>query len=92
MSDRIWASASVVAVQSLLHLPLALAATCPNHGAVEAELGKNLTPGSSIDNSTANTPRWGLYGAPRPAFVINVASEIDVATTVRSKLYISSNM
>ena len=86
-----WALASMNVVLSLLLSPLAGATTCPTYGDVDNQLGKNLSPGSSISNTTTDAPRWSLYGAPSPAFVINVASESDVATTVRSNFYIPSN-
>lgn len=78
-----WALAFANASLSLLILPLAAATVCPSYQDVRSELGTRLSPGSSISNSTASAPRWSLYGAPSPAFVINVASEGDVSTTVR---------
>ena len=83
-----WALAFANASLSLLILPLAGATICPSYGDVENELGTRLSPTSSISNSTASAPRWSLYGAPSPAFVINVASEGDVSTTVRYEPFI----
>ena len=70
-------------VLSILILPLASASLCPSTK-IETQLGKSLSPGSTITNSTINAPRWSLYGAPTPALVINVATEADVAATVCS--------
>ena len=67
------------------NFPLAGAATCPKYAEVVAQLGKSLSSGSTIDKTTSSAPRWSLYGAPDPAFAVNVASENDVAVTVRSK-------
>ncbi|KAL8947958.1 MAG: hypothetical protein Q9222_005805 [Ikaeria aurantiellina] len=59
------------------------AAACPTFSSINRELGQRLTPGSSISNNTAGAPRWSLYHAPKPAFVVNVQAEEDVAATVR---------
>ncbi|KAL8724366.1 MAG: hypothetical protein Q9166_007987 [cf. Caloplaca sp. 2 TL-2023] len=40
-----------------------------------------LSPGRSINNNSTSTPRWSLYEAPKPAIVVNVGSENDVAAT-----------
>ena len=68
-------------VLSIFTLPLASASLCPLAN-IEAQLGKSLSPGSTITNTTINAPRWSLYAAPTPALVVNVATEADVATTV----------
>ena len=68
-------------VLSILTLPFASASPCP-FAKIETQLGKSLSPGSTITNTTINAPRWSLYGAPTPALVVNVAIEADVATTV----------
>ncbi|KAL8792451.1 MAG: hypothetical protein Q9195_004984 [Heterodermia aff. obscurata] len=75
---------SPLAVVALLpFLPIiANAGWCPSLKDVENQLGKHLTPGSTISTSTNGVPRWSLYGAPNPAFIVNVFSEIDVATTI----------
>ena len=78
-----------VALLSILSIA-ANAASCPSLVDLENELGIHLTPGSTISTSTKGAPRWSLYGAPNPAFVVNVSSEIDVATTVRPLISVSS--
>ena len=70
------------AALSTLWLPVAGAAVCPNSENIETQLGKSLSPGSTISNTTLTAPRWSLYAAPTPAYVVNVAAEKDVATTV----------
>ncbi|KAL8911958.1 MAG: hypothetical protein Q9171_002934 [Xanthocarpia ochracea] len=50
---------------------------------VQKDLGKSLSRGSSISSVTSDAPRWSLYAAPKPALVVNVDSERDVATVVR---------
>ena len=84
-----WALPFGHALLSLLLFPLASATMCPSYGDVESELGMKLSPGSSISKNTTNVPRWSLYRAPSPAFVVNVASESDVAISVRHEPYIS---
>lgn len=59
-----------------------IASTCPTVSEVQDDLGGMLSPGSSISNNFTDAPRWSLYGAPTPAFIVNVGSENDVATTV----------
>lgn len=68
----------------LLLSPPVGATICPNYGSLQTELGERLSRGSSIDKTTIHAPRWSEYAAPDPRFVINVASESDVAITVRS--------
>ena len=81
---------ALAAVALMLALSIvANAGSCPSLEDVENELGKNLTPGSTISTSTKGAPRWSLYGAPIPAFVVNVSSETDVATTVRPHFSVS---
>ena len=89
MCGKMWTLAFANVLPSLFFLPLAGATMCPSYGDVEKELGTKLSPGSSITNT--NAPRWSLYGAPSPAFVVNVNSESDVTTTVRYKPYVSQN-
>ena len=83
-----WALAFGNALLSLLLFPQASAIMCPSYGDVENELGMKLSPGSSISKNTTNAPRWSLYRAPSPAFVVHVASESDVATSVRHEPHI----
>ncbi len=84
-SASMFTFAFVHVVLSLLLPPFAhTTATCPEYGVLVSQLGRRLSPGSSVSSTTINAPRWSLYGAPDPAFVVNVASESDVATTVRS--------
>lgn len=71
----------------VLRLSSSTAAVCPIYGDVESELGRKLSPSSSIDNTTINAPHWSLYRAPKPAFVVNVASEIGVAMTVGPRIF-----
>ena len=85
--SKMWALAFAYALLSLLFLPLAGASICPSYGDVKRELGTRLSPRSSISNTTINAPRWSLYAAPNPAFVIHVVSESDVAITVRYEPY-----
>ena len=70
------------ALLSLLLLPPVGATICPSDGIVQAELIKRLSRGSSLENSTIHAPRWSLYAAPTPRYVVNVAAESDVAITV----------
>jgi hypothetical protein len=43
-------------------------------------LQPKLSPGATI---TIEPPsRWSLYEAPKPVAIVNVANEVDVATTV----------
>ena len=70
----------------LLYLPLIATALCPTYTDVKEQLGRSLSPGSSISNSSTNAPRWSTYAAPSPVFVIAVALESDVATTVGSTI------
>ncbi|KAI4243078.1 MAG: hypothetical protein L6R42_010847, partial [Xanthoria sp. 1 TBL-2021] len=67
----------------LASIPQSFAVTCPTLSEVKNDLGSTLSPGSSISTSAGDAPRWSLYGAPHPAFVVNVSSESDVAPTVR---------
>ena len=67
---------------STLGLPFTGAAVCPSSHDIETHLGKALSEGSTISNSTLSAPRWSLYAAPTPAFIVNIAAEKDVATTV----------
>lgn len=68
-------------VLSQLLLPLANAAACPGL----SNLGRSLSPGTSISNTTIDALRWSEYGAPSPAYVINVIAEKDVTTIVFSR-------
>lgn len=66
-----------------LYLIIVTAATiCPTKANIENVLGKQLSPGSIISNSSSAAPRWDLYSAPAPAYVVTVSEERDVATTV----------
>lgn len=67
------------------------AATCPNQNVITNQLGKQLSAGSSISTASTDAPRWSLYGAPSPAYVVNVASEGDVAVIVSSNLIITGS-
>ncbi|KAI4269345.1 MAG: hypothetical protein LQ337_007335 [Flavoplaca oasis] len=67
----------------LTSIPQSFAATCPTLSEVKKDLGSKLSQGSSISASDADAPRWSLYRAPNPAFVVNVSSENDVAPVVR---------
>ena len=81
----------LVLANTLLFLtqsPLAGSTICPSYGDLKDELGMKLSPSSSVTNTLTDAPRWSLYDAPVPAWIINVASERDVATTVRHELYI----
>lgn len=66
----------------LTSIPQSFAATCPTLSEVKKDLGSKLSQGSSISASDADAPRWSLYRAPNPAFVVNVSSENDVAPVV----------
>lgn len=66
--------------------PAGLASRCPSANELNDNLGKRLSLGSSITNHTASAPRWSLYHAPRPAIVVNVALESDVASTVNFEM------
>ncbi|KAL9003415.1 MAG: hypothetical protein Q9188_003720 [Gyalolechia gomerana] len=46
-------------------------------------LGVTLSPGSSISSNFTVAPRWSLYRAPAPKFIVDVHSEEDVGATVR---------
>ena len=72
---------------ALYPIPVTGATTCPTSADIEEALGKQLSPGSSISNSSLYAPRWDLYSAPAPAYVVQIASEQDVATTVRFQHY-----
>lgn len=87
MCGKMWALAFANASLSLLLLPLAGAMLCPSYGDVKNELGTRLSPSTSISNTNTNAPRWSLYSAPSPSFVVAVTSESDVAITVRYKPY-----
>lgn len=78
--------AFVLVILSLLLPPFArTTTTCPNYEALVSQLKRKLSPNSFVSNTTVNAPQWSLYDAPDPAFVINVTTESDVATTVRSR-------
>ncbi|KAI4228091.1 MAG: hypothetical protein LQ349_006606 [Xanthoria aureola] len=67
----------------LTSLPQSIAVTCPTLSDLEHDLGSTLSKGSSISATAGDAPRWSLYGAPKPAFVVNVSAESDVVSTVR---------
>jgi hypothetical protein len=57
---------------------------------ISAALKLLLSTGATI-SSTA-PPRWSLYSAPKPAAVVNVATEEDVAAVVWDlRIYFSQN-
>ena len=70
----------------LTSLPQSIAVTCPTLSDLEHDLGSTLSKGSSISASASDAPRWSLYGAPNPAFIVNVSAESDVVSTVRLSL------
>ena len=80
------------ALLSSLLLPSVVTSTCPDYSNVETEVIKHLSPGSTVDNSTVHAERWSLYAAPNPRFVINVASESDVATIVCLKHHVLNDV
>jgi hypothetical protein len=43
-----------------------------------------LSPDASVTANVSSVPRWSDYHAPRPAYIVNVVEEQDVATTVGS--------
>ncbi|KAL8765972.1 MAG: hypothetical protein Q9209_007119 [Squamulea sp. 1 TL-2023] len=67
----------------LSSLSQSVAIACPTLREIKKDLGRALSQGSSISSNASDAPRWSLYRAPTPAFVVNVGSENDVATTVR---------
>lgn len=86
-----WALVFENAFLSLFFFPWASAIVCPTYGNVVNELGMKLSPGSSISNNATSASRWSLYRAPTPSFVVHVASESDVATSVRHEPYTSND-
>lgn len=50
---------------------------------VRRELGPRLSRSALISGNEANYPRWSQYEAPRAGVIVDVATEEDVATTVR---------
>ena len=87
MQGKMWVLAALTnTVLSLLLSPPATLASgtapCPSYGDVQNQLGKRLSPGTYISTNNSDAPRWSLYGAPTPAFIVNVASESDIATIV----------
>ncbi|KAI4243012.1 MAG: hypothetical protein L6R40_003703 [Gallowayella cf. fulva] len=60
-----------------------IALACPTLNEIKNDLDVNLSTGSSITSRADDAPRWSLYGAPRPVLFVKVASERDVAKTVR---------
>ena len=53
---------------------------------IDNDLGAQLSPDASITHSPDAAPRWSTYEAPNPGTVVNVATENDVALTVRHSL------
>ena len=81
---------SAHAASFLTSTPQSFAATCPTLNETKKDLGSTLSRGSSISASAGDAPRWSLYRAPNPTFVVNVSSENDVAPIVcLSLLYCS---
>ena len=74
---------TVALANALLLSTLTSAAICPSISTVKNELGKQLSSSTSISNSAATAPRWSLYAAPAPAFVVTVGAESDVARIVQ---------
>ncbi|KAK6362674.1 hypothetical protein TWF730_000129 [Orbilia blumenaviensis] len=54
-----------------------------NKPGIQQKLGPKLSSGASIVLSSSAAPRWSLYEAPRAQIVVNIASEKDVAETVK---------
>jgi hypothetical protein len=54
--------------------------------AISNELKSLLSSGAIL--SSAAPPRWSLYSAPKPAAVVNVATESDVAAVVCTLLHV----
>lgn len=71
-----------LSVLFLVSIAKSFAAPCPSLDEVKEELGRTLSRGSTIKDSTVGVRRWSLYNAPNPTFVVSVAEESDVATTV----------
>lgn len=85
MCCRMWCSILLTnTLLSQLLLPLVNAAACPGLTNLHNRLGESLSPGTSISNTIVDAPRWSEYGAPSPAYVINVTTEKDVTTIVLS--------
>ncbi|KAF1815935.1 FAD binding domain-containing protein [Eremomyces bilateralis CBS 781.70] len=70
-----------VFLSSLLLLPVIIfAGKCPD---LAGDLKQKLSSGVTIESNDPTVTRWSEYGAPKPAFVVNVAAEKDVAATVK---------
>lgn len=59
-----------------------------NRGGIATDLGPHLSSGASIwfpgsPNFSTATTRWSTLGAPNVSVVVEVATEDDVAATVR---------
>lgn len=63
------------------------AARCPSYEDIQKALGNALSYDATIDQDNRNAPRWNESGAPHAAYVVNVASEADVAVTVSIRIF-----
>ena len=59
-----------------------------NGQCIDQRLGPLLSRGASISHDTSTVARWSDFDAPRPGAIVNVATEKDVLTTVRTTLTI----
>jgi hypothetical protein len=50
----------------------------------------HLSPGASISHDLSTAPRFSEFHAPQPGTIVNVATEADVATTVRPHIHRST--
>ena len=50
---------------------------------VRHELGPRLSRSATISGNAEDYPRWSEYKAPSPGVIVEVATERDVAATVR---------
>lgn len=66
----------------LSHLVVSVAAASD----LVRDLSHLLSNRSSISTNASTAPRWSDFGAPRPAYVVHVGEELDVAKTVRLRL------
>jgi hypothetical protein len=51
-------------------------------GDILTDLPTILSDRASVTANVLSSPRWSDYQAPHPGYIVNVAEELDVATTV----------
>lgn len=63
-----------------------VAKVCAVPATIDSDLKGLLSKGASISHDTSVAPRWSEFNPPQPGTIVSVATEDDVAKTVRNTL------